>query len=162
VSGLSVTVDDGEAQAMFRRLASVADNMAPALDAIGQLIASSVRGNIASGTDYTGSPFVGLSETTLDRRRKAGKDAKPLRDTGRLMNSITHRVNGDSVAVFTDVVYAAAQQFGNPGNRMFGKAAAPIPARPFFPIRAGHADLQPDVIADMMEIASRHIAKVLA
>lgn len=163
MTGVSIHLDDARAQAMFSRLREAVSNLTPAMDAIGQLIASSVRGNIAVGRDYTGSPFADLSAVTIARRRKDGRDAKPLRDTGRLMNSITHRATAEGVEVFSDVEYAAAQQFGNPGNRMFGKAPAPIPARRFFPIAGtGRVDLQADTIEDMMDIMGRHIARAAA
>lgn len=42
-------------------------------------------------------------------KKKAGKT---LIDSARLMNSITYRLEGEVVAVGTDVVYAAAHQFG--------------------------------------------------
>jgi phage gpG-like protein len=46
--------------------------------------------------------------------------------------------------------YAAAQQFGNPRNRMFGKAPAPIPARPMLPLRpSGRVDLPPRLLAEI-------------
>ena len=62
-----------------------------------------------------------------------------LTDTGRLRRSLFARGEAKAVAFgASKVAYARAQHFGNPDNRMFGGAAAPIPARPFLPVeRAG-------------------------
>ncbi len=40
------------------------------------------------------------------------RDGQPLRDTGRLMNSITRKATGSEVRVGTNVVYAAVHHFG--------------------------------------------------
>lgn len=56
-----------------------------------------------------------------------------LRDTGRLLNSIVSRVDraATQATVGTNVVYAAAQQFGGTVGR-----GAKLPARPFLPLSA--------------------------
>ena len=52
----------------------------------------------------------------------------------------------DAVKSFgSNVVYAAAQNFGNLANRVFGRAPGPIPARPFLPVSADGRTLEPVV-----------------
>lgn len=71
-------------------------------------------------------------------------NAKPLQDTGRLRASITTEVGATSIAFGTNVVYAAAQNFGYPENKMFGGEVAPIPARQYLPISADGTTLEPE------------------
>lgn len=157
---VNIVVDDRQAREALAGLIDAVREPKKAFDAIGTLLASRIRSNIAEGHDYTGAPFVPLSPVTLALRRKGGEGAKPLHDTGRLMNSITHQADSDGVDVFTDVEYAAAQQFGNPNNRMFGKAPAPIPARRFFMIdEAGQADIQQAEIDEITDIMGRYLAE---
>lgn len=76
------------------------------------------------------------------RAKTQGGDT--LRDTGRLMNSITHRTADDFVEVGTNVLYAAMMHGGGTikatgggylkfkiGNRWSQKKSVTIPARPF-------------------------------
>lgn len=163
MSGVTVTVDDAEVRATLARLVETVAHPREALDAVGLALVSRIRGTIASGQDYKGVAFMPLSPVTLARRRKQGRGAQILRDTGRLLNSITHHADDTTVEVSADAVYAAAQQFGNPDNRMFGKAPAPIPPRPFFPIDAtGNADL-PDAWRDeTVDIMSRFVDRAVA
>lgn len=92
-----------------------------------EVFAEQVRTLVVDGfekaTAPDGSAWQALSPRTVARRRKRGKGARPLLDTGRLRNSlkITHDANG--VYVSTPVVYAAAHNFGH----------AQIPARQFLP-----------------------------
>ena len=97
------------------------------------------------------------------RRRRTGLTARArsalpgqasgfriLVDLRALANGIVSQTSGRSVRVTVSgpaKKYARVQQQGNPRNRLFGKALAPIPARPFMPIRAGRVDL-PAVLRD--------------
>lgn len=95
-----------------------------------EVFAEQVRTLVIDGfekaTAPDGSAWQTLAPSTVARRRKRGKGAKPLLDTGRLRNSlkITHDANG--VYVSTPVVYAAAHNFG------YGA----IPQRQFLPSEA--------------------------
>lgn len=81
---------------------------------------------------------VELRERKRGRRRRRAADSAPsmrkLIDTSRLRQSINAESSKTGFRFGSDVVYAAAQHFGNPENRMFGGKRAPIPARPFFPV----------------------------
>jgi phage gpG-like protein len=91
-----------------------------------------------------GAPWAPLKQTTIARRRKGGGNASPkaLIDTGRLRQSITGQAGPTGFRFGTNVVYAGAQQLGNPSNRFFGRARAPIPARPFLPVERGGSRFQ--------------------
>ena len=77
-----------------------AGNLRPALSAVGALVRESIRTNFAQG----GRP----APWKAVKNRKG----QPLRDTGRLMNSITRKVTDSEVRVGTNAVYAAVQHFG--------------------------------------------------
>ena len=133
-------------------IATNAKQLDAVLDDIGNTVSESVRLGFASGSDPYGTPWEPLSP--------ASRAGQPLRDTGRLMNSITHQVTGDSVTVGTNVVYALQHQFGfkveaqkptggsarfgytpknSPylrwfaGGRWHAAKGVTIPARPFLP-----------------------------
>lgn len=141
---------------------------------------------------------------TIDYKRKVGKDGKfvltkagkaqaeanrqggaavgnPLRDTGRMRNSITSRVEADGVTIGTNVIYAPVHQFGAtirpkkagrlvfPGPRgdiIFAKKVI-VPARPFLPIRAsGQPVVLPvswsaDVVRALRAYATRQVKQKL-
>jgi phage gpG-like protein len=91
------------------------------------------------------------------------RSGQPLRDTGRLMNSIASQISGNTLLVGTGVCYALTHQFGatvtagkptgnnlcnyvpkgaprlawNAGGAIHFAKSVTIPARPFMPIREG-------------------------
>ena len=92
-----------QTEELEKELAAIADrikNNSKLLGAAGAIVRESVRKNFAAG----GRP---AAWAELKNR-----DGQPLRDTGRLQNSITSAVHGDTVLVGTNVVYAATHQFG--------------------------------------------------
>lgn len=81
-----------------------------------------------------------------------------------LANSVTSRVEGRRVRVSAGgpaARYARAQQFGNPANRIFGKWPAPIPARPYMPIRNGRVDLPAELRAEVVEMVRTGIFRAI-
>ncbi len=83
-----------------------AGNWGPLLDQIGLYLVSQTLRHFALG----GPGWKPLKPSTVAHRRKGS--AVPLRDTGRLMNSIAHKVEGNKVKVGTNVEYASTHQFG--------------------------------------------------
>jgi len=149
MSGVSVTLDDREVQRLLNRLRARVDDMTPVMDMIGSALADNIRLTFHDGRDPWGRPWAPLSPATLAKRRKgngSGED-RPLRDTGRLMNSIIHHATRNSVTVGTNVEYAATHQYGaRKGQYGRTKRGGPIPwgdvlARPPMPIKGGNADL---------------------
>jgi phage virion morphogenesis protein len=100
LSGLRIEFDTSELEHTIGEMAERVTNRKPAMEAIGALAREAVKTNFAAG----GRPA----------RWKPVKhrDGQPLRDTGRLMNSIGKRVEGNTVYVGTNVVYAAVHHFG--------------------------------------------------
>ncbi len=85
-----------------KQLGQVADRIGnrTLLKKAGAVVRESVRTNFAAG----GRP--------RKWKRLKTRNGQPLRDTGRLQNSITSRVSGKVVYVGTNVKYAAVQHFG--------------------------------------------------
>lgn len=122
-----------------------------ALGALGNVLANRIRLGFRMGRDPWGNPW-----RPLNPRFRTGQ---PLRDTDRLQRSITSQVQGDAVAVGTNVRYARTHQYGatilpknvdylafpiraSGGGMAFLKSAV-IPARPFLPLRGNRVDLPP-------------------
>jgi len=165
MSGASVTVDDGELRKLLNRLQRKLGDMSPIMDEIGATVADNVRLGFNDGRDPWGHSWAPLSPVTIYRRRK--KSSRPLRDTGRLMNSITHKAGRDYAVVGTNVEYAGTHQFGVRKGQ-FGKTrrGAPIPwgripARPFLPLRDGVAAIPREWSDEIIGILNRHIGESL-
>jgi phage gpG-like protein len=131
-----------EAAAMLNAIADRLSNLQPIMEVVAADVRTFVDDRFASGTDVDGVAFKALSHTTetISPRRIGGR---PLNDTTRLRRSFTTRTNPRGFTFGSNVVYAAAQNFGNPANRVFGKASGPIPARPFLPVTPSGLDLAP-------------------
>ena len=98
--GVTITVDDEQVKRMLGDIARRGSDLKPALSAVGALIKESIRTNFAQGGRP--SPW----------KKIKNRQGQPLRDTGRLMNSITRQVTGSEVRVGTNVIYAAVHHFG--------------------------------------------------
>jgi phage gpG-like protein len=84
------------------------------LKLIGARMKRICQDHFQSQKNLDGSPWPPLSEITISLRRK--RSNVPLRDTGRLKNSIGIAVKGASVSVGTNVAYAETHQFGHEGT----------------------------------------------
>jgi phage gpG-like protein len=163
VSSLAFSVDDVEVQRQLAGLRAALGSLAKPLDAIGFAVTQRMLGTFRDQEDPWGARWSPLSAVTIAFRRKGrgpGAD-QILRDTGALMNSITHRVIGNAVEIGpgpSTKDYAPTHQFGRPSNRMFGKAPAPIPARPFAPIQlGGYVDLPEDWSDEILDVVSVYL-----
>lgn len=106
------------------RLGVLEDNQS-FLKQISILMYKSVMQNfLEEGTDK--EKWKKLSPMTIAMRRKKGKDAKILQDTGRLRNSIFPVILKDRVTVGTNLEYASIHQFGGEVR---------IPERIIYPVR---------------------------
>lgn len=98
----TTTINDLEVQSALAKLAQQVRNKDPVLDAIGGELLKRVQLNFRNSQSPEGVPWAPL-------KKRAGK---PLLNTTRLRNSITCEVNGDSVNIGTNVIYAAVHNFG--------------------------------------------------
>jgi phage virion morphogenesis protein len=140
-------IDSGIA-AKIRAMQAAGETLEPLHRRIGAALVS----NVQLGFKSSSSPY-GQAWAPLKFRK-----GQPLRDTGRLRNSITQQPDSDGVTVGTNVDFAAVHQFGavikpvkakrlvfgnGAGGLVFAKQVR-IPARPFLPIdSAGNVTLPP-------------------
>lgn len=107
MSGVAITIEaDGESAVMqaLARLSDFDQTKPKLFDAIGQTVVSNIRSRWMNGEGLEGKWR--LSGRV---RRKGGTT---LRDTSRLMNSMTYNALPNSVEIGTDVEYAAIHHFG--------------------------------------------------
>ncbi|HDD52944.1 MAG TPA: hypothetical protein ENF32_02600 [Thermosulfidibacter takaii] len=103
---MKVEARDMEASNLLAALQERLANTRPLMEEIGLYLVSQTMLHFVQG----GPGWPPLRPSTVARRRKGS--AVPLRDTGRLMNSIAYKAENDIVTVGTNVQYAAVQQFG--------------------------------------------------
>lgn len=109
---IRVDINDADARKLLNELRGRMRDMTPVMDAVGAVYASGAQQRFVDQVDPDGRPWEPLSPVTLAGRRKRGKGAQILRDTGRLMNSISYSTAGNTVTVFTNVAYGATHQYG--------------------------------------------------
>lgn len=117
----TVLLDDSRAVARIKRLQAAAADMTPLFQTVG----AGVLSNVQLGFKRSQSPY---GEAWRPLKKRVGQ---PLRDTGRLLRSMTQVADKTGVTVGTGVRYAAIHQFGGKAGR--GRKVT-IPARTFFPL----------------------------
>lgn len=103
-----VKIDVGDTSPVMKVLQRLADfdaDKAELFTQIGDEIVYSVRQRFVDGVDIDGKPWV-------KSWRAIKQQGQTLRDTGRLMNSITRNVLPNGVEVGTDFAYAHVLHFG--------------------------------------------------
>ncbi len=176
---IEVKVDNHVVLAALNRLIRAGGDMTPALDAIGDALASSTMLRFRDGVDPRGIIWQALKKTGLPSH---------LKDTGILSNSITYRVSRNQVTIGTNVAYAAIHQLGGTishaarsqyayfkmnkqgevGNRFVKKSQSnfkqgvtigahdvTLPARPFLGLSADDEKSVVDIVRDYLQKAYR-------
>lgn len=147
MSAVSVNVDARQTTAEFDAMLAIIDNPSKVLRQSGQALLGLVRDCFVTETDPWGVPWAPHSPVTLaGRQRRGNTSTQKLIDSGVMYGSLTTYVSGVELVLEVDTVYAPVQQFGNDANRMYGGPEAPIPARPFLPVRSEGAE--PEMPAD--------------
>jgi len=155
---IRIHIDDRQIQQALRRLQEAADDLTPALQDIGEYLASATRKRFAEGKGPNGAPWEPLSAKTIARKGHA----KPLIGETGLLRKIRYQLEGpDTVVVGTGAEYGATHQFGAKKGR-FGKTRqgrpipwGDIPARPFLGVSDEDAQNILDILAEHLEEAVR-------
>ena len=106
----------------------------PLMERIGRVMKTDIQMNFRQSKGPDGTPWAPLKI----------RQGQPLKDTGRLFNSITYAVSDDEVEIGTNVLYAPVHQSGavikpkrgkflvfpGPQGPIFARKVT-IPARPF-------------------------------
>ena len=162
---ISVQVTDKPVMDALQELSRRVSDISEPLNEIGIEFAERIRGQFSKGESPYGNKWAALSAVTQAKNKGRRSGGEPLRDTGRLMASITHQMidGGKTVSIATNVKYANTHQFGaRQGQYGRTKRNGPIPwgnipARPYMPI-VGSAVVLPndwsqtaiDIIADYL------------
>ena len=133
MTGFRVDFDASEALRELRHLIQKCEDPRDALDAVGFEFSQLVDQAFDAQADPWNRAWKPLSPLTLRLRRKEGKGAEILRDTGRLSQSITHNIENGELRVGTNVEYAQHHQLGRK-----------VPYRPFLPVRQDGSPDLPD------------------
>ena len=104
---IDIVVDDKLVQQQLGRLVAEIGDPTEPLEEIGSYLVAATNRRFEQEQDPSGKPW-----KPSERAKATG--GKTLQHTGRLRRSITYRVQGDSLAVGTNVIYAAPHQFGWP------------------------------------------------
>jgi phage virion morphogenesis protein len=140
---IEVKVESAGIQAALRFVQGRVQNMQPLLADIGDAILANTQLRFKDQKDPQGIPWKPLAESTLRRRRKRGRDAKILRDTGQLYLSLTRNATSKRVEVGTNKKYGKYHQQETPGK---GK----IPRRAFLGLtQADRAEIH-QIMVDYM------------
>jgi len=134
---MAVEINDQPVLDAFNRLLRMGEQPGPWLDEVGSILKKHIQSGFETGTDPYGHPWAPLKS----------RQGNPLRDTGKLMNSVTYKVEGDTVVIGTIDKRAPPHQFGAtivPKQKPLLKFMVnghwvsvhkvTIPARPMFPL----------------------------
>lgn len=133
---VSINLDDADAQRMFRMLKELGGDLTKPLRQSGRNLEQQARQGFRNESDPFGTAWAPHRPVTLQLRERRGRTGvSVLFDTGKLFNTIRSESDATSVTLMIGGPgsWAGVHQSGNPNNRMFGRARAPIPARPMLP-----------------------------
>lgn len=118
--------------------------MRPAYQAIGNYLVGETQDRIKRETSPDGTRFQSLAAATTKRKAAKGKIRKILQEEGNLVGTIAAQVQGEGVAIGSNLPYSAIHQFGGKA----GKARkVTIPARPYL----GTNEVDEEEIASLIE-----------
>lgn len=86
-----------------------------------------------------------------EQLNKTGKLKKSIQNGKRIQNGFEFK---------SDLKYASVQQFGNKNNKIFGKANAPIPARPFIPVNKAN-EVSEKTTKEVVKLINKRIQKII-
>ena len=152
-----VTIKSDSVLAVLSRLALDPTDKRGLLNDIGVGLADNTRIRFVDQRSPDGDPWV-------PSLRALAEGGETLRDTGRLMASITHNVLPDGVEVGTNVPYAAPLHFGAtirptagqylrfpvPGAGWATVSEVELPARPFLGLDADDEQYVVDVVSQFL------------
>lgn len=150
-------------QNQLRRLAERGANLTPLLKNMGEQVLNSTQERFESSTNPDGNRWASNSPVTFARllgsrhTNKSGKinargvsrvmSKKPLILSHTLQGSIRYQLNGQSVMVGTNMVYAKMMHFGGTKSA-FPHLWGDIPARPFLGISASDKQVLERMVVD--------------
>lgn len=139
---ITVIVDSTETRAYFGKLLGRFRDMRTPNRRAAKILQSLILGTFDQEMTPWGSRWKKLKPSTLRWRRQKSYAMSPiLKASGWLRASIKPQSGRAGFVVEAGAHYADIQQDGNAGNKMYGRSRAPIPARPFMPVKRGTVNL---------------------
>ncbi len=139
----SLTGDDQRLLGTLQRLHGQGENLEPALNEIGSMLQASTQRRIELELGPDGRKWPDLAEST---RQKRGADAKMLRDSGDLVDSIVYMASRDDVRVGSAKDQARIMHLGGEAGRKSHRVT--IPARPHYGADAGDLEEIDEIMRD--------------
>lgn len=154
---ISIELDDRAVLAALARLRDHAQDLTPAFREIGSSLVDEIKLGFSGGQSPYGVPWKSLSPATQAKNKGRRLGGQPLRDTGKLMGSITYRLlarQGVEVGTSDFQPKAATHQFGS--TNAWGRRIR-VPARPYLPIQGNTAVLPEDWRQQVLDILRDHL-----
>jgi phage virion morphogenesis protein len=139
----AIEFDDDQVQRALRQLRDTVGNLDPVLTEIGEALSESTKQRFGTLIGPDGRRWPDNSPVTIERK---GRN-QPLTGEGTLGEQIHAQLLGDdTLAVGSNMVYAAMQQFGGT-KAEFPHLWGDIPARPFLGVSDDDKDEILNIIA---------------
>lgn len=149
-----ITVKDEQPKQGLNALQQKTTNLKPILSKIGTRLLEITEASFEDEKAADGKPWVELSPSYLNYKKKSGKTKKLVRK-GILIGSIEDLVTQDTLIIGTNIEYAPIHQFGGIAGL---NHSAKIPARPFLPIdKDGH--MYQNVVSEILGILEKELFK---
>lgn len=163
MTGVAITIADEDLRRAIAGLSRLARDPAPALERVGEALHLSTTERQRAGRAPDGSAWPALNPAY--RAEKSGNEM--LRESGRLMGSLSRQVRGRQLRFGTNVEYAAVHQFGGTirakgggrlafflGGALRRPVSVTIPARPFLGISAEDREEIIEILSGFAERAT--------
>jgi len=147
-----VTLDDSHVRALMQKFARHAENMAPALESMGEYMLVQTDKRFTGEHDPEGKPWAPLKLRTIYGSHRGKKYTKKgqltkrfatyvarrkiLTASGGLRGSIVYRVGRGHVVIGTNKIYGRVHQEGAEFSIVSRRARIRIPARPYLGVNA--------------------------
>jgi phage virion morphogenesis protein len=121
---LEITITQSDLDRAFAGITDRANNLAPALDEVGQYLLLETRDRFDKEVDPEGRAWAELKPKTIERKRKKGRQLGKLKEFGTLRDTINYQVNGNSLSIGSPQKYAKFhQQPQGPGKGIIPRRA---------------------------------------
>jgi phage gpG-like protein len=155
---ISIELHDRAVLAALGELRDHAQDLAPAFREIGSSLVDEIMLGFSQGQSPYGVPWKRPSPATEAANKGRRLGGQPLRDTGKLMGSITYRLlarQGVEVGTADFQSKAATHQLGS--ANAWGRRIR-VPARPYLPIQGSTAILPDARRQQILDILRDHLA----
>jgi len=157
---ITMSVMDAGVRRGFHQLERLMTDTTPVMRAIGTGLVASTHMRFVTQTDPDGQAWRALNTAYAADKR----NSRILTESGRLRDSINEQAGNDEVRVGTNVIYAAAHQFGavikprsashlwfRIGGRLIKADSVTLPERPFLGISHDDEVMIAEIVFDFVE-----------